>query len=236
MLQRADGDFRTNTCADCLDGGWHMKKKILAYTVFLLITLSCLPKIATAEVTCSDNPIAWAVLDCETDTLGPVAVNWNWNTSGNLDGNWVSPQGNPQRSWFCGEQGMANTLINVTIEFSDETFDFEYREVDCHFPPVPSDIQTAWTFGYCHQCDCTEWEVSHSATNASSYIVEQSAASSGPWTVYSATPTGMSYPHNGASGRWYRIKASNRSGHIYGSATFKTGSWCDYCGGGGEEP
>ncbi|MCH7501920.1 MAG: hypothetical protein IIA10_01025 [Proteobacteria bacterium] len=97
----------------------------------------------------------------------------------------------------------------------------------------PSDLTLGWAFGYCHTCDCTEWEVSHSATNASSYAVEHGLTSNGPWTVYSTTSAAISYPHNGSNGRWFRIKASNAAGYIYSSPIWKTGGWC-YCG--GEEP
>jgi len=102
-------------------------------------------------------------------------------------------------------------------------------------PPPPSNITTSWAFGYCHTCDCTEWEVGHSATDATSYAVEHSVASNGPWTVYSTTAWGTSYPHNGTNGRWFRVKASNAAGSIYSSPIWKTGGWCS-CGGGGEEP
>lgn len=102
-------------------------------------------------------------------------------------------------------------------------------------PTPPTNLVINWGGFSCHTCDCTDWELSHSATNASSYSLLHSASSSGPWTVYNTVTYTNNSTHTGTNGRWYKIKASNSAGSIYGSATFKF-SHCDYCEGGGEEP
>lgn len=118
-----------------------MNKKQLALAAILLIATSTFSSVANARITCTAVPEI-LVYECKTDSLGPLAVAWNWTTFGNLGGNWLTPQGNPQRDWWCGEPGAANMVVAVTIEWSDETFTTEHLEIDCYTisqgrPPTP---------------------------------------------------------------------------------------------------
>lgn len=107
---------------------------------------------------------------------------------------------------------------------------------DCEaFGGPPSSLVVTFSFGQCHACDCTEWEVNHYAIGGRTYTVEHSANGITGWQVLSTTQNTVSYPHVGTAGRWFRIKASNTSGSIYSPAHFASGI-CDNCGGGGEEP
>lgn len=111
-----------------------------------------------------------------------------------------------------------------------------YGQTPVQLSPPPTDIQVTWSLGGCHTCDCTEWESNHSAAGATSFTVEHSYSQSGPWQAYSTTSGGVSYPHVGTNGRWFRIKASNTGGFVISVPIFRTGQYCDFCGGGGEEP
>lgn len=92
-------------------------------------------------------------------------------------------------------------------------------------PPPPQQFRVTWAVGWCHTCDCTEWNVIHSASNADKFVVQSAASSAGPWFFYSETSSGVSKPHVAIDAKWFRVRAENDGGHTNWEVRYLP----DYC-------
>ena len=99
----------------------------------------------------------------------------------------------------------------------------------------PGVVSAIWTFEGCVTCDCTQWDVSHSASGADLYEVYHGPSAAGPWQLYSSAPISSQSVIVGPSGRYLKVRAVNSAGFSESAPVFKTGSYCNSCGGGGVE-
>ena len=104
---------------------------------------------AEAAISCTPTVVGFNYV-YQTSTLGPLAVGWNWGGFG-PPGGWVSPDGNPHRTWSCGADlvslGPPQTNIKVLVQYIDNSFAEETVVIDCSRQFWESRPITAFTGG-----------------------------------------------------------------------------------------